>query len=93
MNTEDKVTEIFCMVDDFCKFFEAMSTKYTLKTIEKRNITQMEHSKHRGFDNFIVNLLGVIVLIVCFQRSHASMHKRPLTHSLHYSEFVELTLL
>jgi len=25
MITEDKVTEIFCMADDFCKFFDAMS--------------------------------------------------------------------
>ena len=25
MITEDKVTEIFCMSDDFCKFFDAMS--------------------------------------------------------------------
>ena len=28
MNTEDKVTEIFCMADDFCKFFHAMTAKY-----------------------------------------------------------------
>lgn len=24
MITEDKVTELFCMVDDFCKFFDAL---------------------------------------------------------------------
>jgi len=24
MITEDKVTEIFCMADDFCKFFNAL---------------------------------------------------------------------
>ena len=24
MITEDKVTELFCMADDFCKFFDAM---------------------------------------------------------------------
>ena len=28
MLTEDKVTEIFCMADDFCKFFDAMVAKY-----------------------------------------------------------------
>ena len=28
MITEDKVTEIFCMADDFCKFFDAMTAKY-----------------------------------------------------------------
>ena len=29
--TENKVTEIFYMADDFCKFFDAMTAKYTLK--------------------------------------------------------------
>ena len=28
MITEDKVKEIFCMADDFCKFFHAMTAKY-----------------------------------------------------------------
>ena len=36
MITENKVTEIFCMADDFCKFFDAMTTKYTLKPTGKR---------------------------------------------------------
>ena len=36
MITEDKVTEIFCMADDFCNFFDAMTTKYTLKPTRKR---------------------------------------------------------
>ena len=36
MLTEDKVTEIFCIVDDFCKFFDAMTAKYTLKPTGKR---------------------------------------------------------
>lgn len=36
MFTEDKVTEIFCMADDFCKFFDTMTAKYTLKTGKKR---------------------------------------------------------
>ena len=35
MTTEDKVTEIFCMADDFCKFFDAMTAKYTLKPTGK----------------------------------------------------------
>ena len=25
MFTEDKVTEIFCMADDFCKFYDALT--------------------------------------------------------------------
>ena len=36
MITEDKVIEIFCMADDFCKFFDAMTAKYTLKPTGKR---------------------------------------------------------
>ena len=36
MLTEDKVTELFCMADDFCKFFDAMMEKYTLKSYKKR---------------------------------------------------------
>ena len=35
MITEDKITEIFCMADDFCKFFDAMTVKYTLKPTGK----------------------------------------------------------
>lgn len=34
--TENKVIELFCMADDFCKFFDAMTAKYTLKSTTKR---------------------------------------------------------
>ena len=27
MLTEDKITELFCMADDFCKFFDATMKK------------------------------------------------------------------
>ncbi len=37
MITEDKVTELFCIADDFCKYFEAMMEKYTIKESKKRN--------------------------------------------------------
>lgn len=36
MLTEDKVTELFCMADDFCKYFDAMMEKYTLRSDKKR---------------------------------------------------------
>ena len=32
MLTDDKVTELFCMADDFCKFFDEMMAKYTIKS-------------------------------------------------------------
>ena len=105
MSTEDKVTEIFYMADDFCKFFDAMIAKYTIKPTGKRkyhrnstmskaevmlimilfhdsgyrcfietvndelkNIAQVEHSRHRCFDNFIVNLLGAIAAYCLFPK-------------------------
>ncbi len=34
--TEDKGTELFCMADDFCKFFDRMMAKYTLNSGKKR---------------------------------------------------------
>ena len=35
---------------------------------ELRNISQVEHSRHRTFDNFIVNLLGAIAAYCCFSK-------------------------
>ena len=37
MLTEDKITELFCIADDFCKFFDAMMEKYTLQSDKKRH--------------------------------------------------------
>ena len=36
MITEDKVTEIFCVADDFCKVYDAQMAKYTFKAEGKR---------------------------------------------------------
>ena len=36
MITEDKVTEIFCIADYFCKVFDAQMAKYTFKVERKR---------------------------------------------------------
>ena len=33
---------------------------------ELKNIVQVEHSRHRCFDNFIVNMLGAIAAYCCF---------------------------
>ena len=39
MITEDKVTEIFCMADDFCKFFRCYDNKIYAKTYRKKKIS------------------------------------------------------
>ena len=36
MITEDKVTGIFCIADDFCKVFDAQMAKHTFKAERKR---------------------------------------------------------
>ena len=36
MITEDKVTEIFCIADDFCKVFDAQMAKYTFYRVNKQ---------------------------------------------------------
>ena len=36
MITADKFTEIICLADDFCIIFDALTAKYTLKSIGKR---------------------------------------------------------
>ncbi len=36
MITEDKITEIYCMADDFCKVFDAQMKKYTIQPQNKR---------------------------------------------------------
>ena len=35
---------------------------------ELKNIAQVEHSRHRTFDNFIVNLLSAIAAYYCFPK-------------------------
>ena len=52
MLTEDKVTETFCMADDFCKFFDAMTAKYTLKSTREKKISSKFHDvKGRSHDD------------------------------------------
>ena len=35
MLTEDKVTVLFFMTDEFCKFFDRLTKKYTIKDLSK----------------------------------------------------------
>ena len=97
MITEDKVTEIFYMADDFCKFFDAMVAKYTLKPTGKRKY-------HRDSTMSKAEVMLIMILFHdsgyhCFKhfylekRCRVSMYKGLLTHNSHCSEFVELTFL
>ena len=59
---------------------------------ELKNISQVEHSIHRYFDRFIINLLLAITTYFLFPKKRPSMHKASFTLPLHRSESVELTL-
>jgi len=59
---------------------------------ELKNIVQVEYLRHRCLKNSSSTYQGQLQPIICSQRSRASMCKGLLTHSLHCSEFIELTL-
>ena len=75
MFTEDKVTEIFCMADDFCRFFDAMMEKYTLKEAKKRKY-------HR---EGTLSKAEVMVILILF---HSSGYR--CLELVSYNRFVEL---
>ena len=92
MFTEDKVTEIFCMADDFCRFFDEMMEKYTLRDPKKRKY-------HR---DGTLSKAEVMVILILFHNSgyrclkhfyleYVSKHLRHLFPELvSYNRFVEL---
>ena len=92
MFTEDKVTDIFCMADDFCRFFDEMMEKYTLRDPKKRKY-------HR---DGTLSKAEVMVIIILFHNSgyrclkhfyleYVSKHLRHLFPELvSYNRFVEL---
>ena len=43
---------------------------------ELKNIAQVEHSRHRAFDNFIVNIWSAIVAYCCFPKKPCIKVKR-----------------
>jgi hypothetical protein len=54
MITDDKVTELFCMADDFCKFFDRMVAKYTFKSTAMR-------SYHRNYTMSKAEIMLIII--------------------------------
>ena len=92
MFTEDKVTEIFCMADDFCKFFDSMMAKYTIPTPKK-------HKYHRSGTLSKAEVMLIMILfhgsgyrcLKHFYLEHVTKHLRHLFPQLvSYNRFVEL---
>ena len=92
MITGDKVIELFCMADDFCKFFDRMVAKYTFRSAVKR-------SYHR---NSTMSKAEIILIMILFYDSNYRCLKhfyqeRVCKHLRHlfpkvvsYNRFVEL---
>ena len=55
MLSVNKVTELFCMADDFCKFFDKMTEQYTLKSKNK-------HAYHRESTMSKAEIMLIIIL-------------------------------
>ena len=58
MTTDYKVTELFCIIDEFCKHFDAENAGNLLEDIIEtindmlKNTAQIVHSRHRSVSNF-----------------------------------------
>ena len=92
MITDDKVTELFCMADDFCKFFDAMMEKYTLKSDTKRRY-------HRDSTMSKAEIMLIMILFHdsgyrCLKHFYLEKVCRHLRHLfpkiVSYNRFVEL---
>lgn len=92
MITESKITEFFCIADDFCKIFNQKIQQYTFKANTKRNY-------HR---DSILSMAEVMTIIVMFHSSgyrclkhfyinHICLNMRHLfPRVVSYNRFVEL---
>ena len=58
MLTDDKVTELFCMADDFCKFFDSQMEKYSVRNSQKRRY-------HRSGRMSKSEVMLIIILFHC----------------------------
>ena len=79
MFTENKVTEIFCIADDFCKFYDTMMAKYTVKAPNKRpyhrdgTLSKAEVMDHDTVSWFRVSLSEAFLSGACVEASAASV--------------------
>ena len=92
MLTEDKVTELFFIADEFCKFFDWMMARYTLKNAGKRPY-------HRETTLSKAEIMLIIILFHdsgyrCFKHFYLDYVCKHLRHLfpkvVSYNRFVEL---
>lgn len=44
MFTDNKVTEIYCLADDFCKFFDSLLKRYSLSEVSSQSKRRYYHA-------------------------------------------------
>ena len=91
MFPESKVTEIYCMADDFCKEFTLQQEKYMIKDMK---------TMHRNKPNRMSDAEIMVILILfhsggfrCFKhyyKEYVCKHLKHLSSSGSYNRFVEL---
>ena len=90
--TEGKITEIFFMADEFCKFFDAMIEKYTLKNPAKRRY-------HRDGKMSNAEIMTIMIIFHasgyrCFKHFYTEYVCRHMRHmfpqTVSYNRMVEL---
>ena len=66
MTVDHKVIELLCIIDEFCKHFDAENAGNLLEDIIEtindmlKNTAQIVHSRHRSVSNFIMNLISAL---------------------------------
>ena len=92
MISEGKVTEIYCIADDFCKFFDTQMAKYTIQPQNKRKY-------HRDSTLSKAEVITIMILfhgsgyrcLKHFYLEHVCKHLRHLFPKVvSYNRFVEL---
>ena len=93
MLSDGKITEIFCMADDFCKFFN--------ETVKRHTLEENDGKKHRNKPNKLSDAEIITIMIMihsCGHRCLKHFYKfyicEHCTHMFHnllsYNRFVEL---
>ena len=94
MFTDDKITEIFCLADDFCKYFDNQVKKYTLS-----DQTTSKRKYHREPTMSKAEIMLIMILFHdsnyrCLKHFYKDKVCRQLSHlfpkTVSYNRFVEL---
>lgn len=96
MFTDDKITEIFCLADDFCKFFDSQVKKYTLTD---QSGSENKRKYHREPTMSKAEIMLIMILFHdsgyrCLKHFYMDKVCRHLSHlfprTVSYNRFVEL---